>query len=510
MKNKISRYALYFILLLVGIFIGKIFFSPAAKTSMQKPSASAAQTWTCAMHPQVRKDAAGKCPLCGMDLILLQPSHASAATDNSVHFSQEAAALAQIGVSTVSRQSPTKSIRLYGRVQVDERSLQKQAAHVSGRIEKLFINFTGEKIRRGQNMAVIYSPELATAQQELLETAKTKDSQPQLYEASKEKLRLLKLTDSQISEIEKSGKAEYRMTIVATVSGIVLSKKIDVGDYVNAGDLLFEAADLSHVWVLFDAYEHDIAFLQTGDKLKFRVEAFPGKEFAGEIKFIDPLLDNQTRISKVRVHAANPVGLLKPEMAATGMAEAALTHLKNKIVIPASAVLWTGKRSVVYVQSGEEPIFTMREIELGASLGDSYAVNSGLKDGEKIVAQGAFSIDAAAQLEGKPSMMTHEFQTENTPIQEEKKSIQFKVFGNCEMCKERIESSLKILGVQSADWNVNTKMVSITYNPRQANPDALRKAIANAGHDTDKIKTDKAIYNELPECCRYKDKENAD
>lgn len=503
MKNKISRYVLYLLLILAGIFSGKMLFKNSAPPGFQS-SSSTAQIWTCAMHPQIRKHAPGKCPLCGMNLIPLQPA---GGPDHTVHFSKEAMALAQISTSVVSRRAPVKSVRLYGRVQVDERTLQKQVAHVSGRIEKLFVNFTGEKIRSGQTIALLYSPELVTAQQELLETAKTKDQQPALYEAAKEKLSQLKLPDAQIWAIEKSGRVEDRMTIVANTTGVVLNKKIEAGNYVNAGETLFEVADLSKVWVLFDAYEHDISFLRTGDQLDFVIEALPDTHFTGKIEFIDPMLDKQTRISKVRVEAGNPHGLLRPEMFATGIVEANLTRYKNKLVIPASSVLWTGKRSIVWVQSGEAPDFIMREIELGVSLGDSYIVNDGLKEGEKIVTQGAFSIDASAQLEGKPGMMTP-FQAENSSLHEVAQSIRFKVFGNCEMCKERIETGVKIPGVKSADWNVNSKMISITYNPQQTNPDALRRAIARTGHDTDKIKTDKATYNELPECCRYKGKED--
>jgi membrane fusion protein, copper/silver efflux system len=170
---------------------------------------------------------------------------------------------------------------------------------------------------------------------------------------------------------------------------------------------LFDMADLSKVWIMFDAYESDIQFLRNGEKISFTIQAIPGNNYSGEILFIDPVIDPFTRVARVRVEANNEAGKFKPGMFATGIVSSAVEGHKDKLVIPRSSVLWTGKRSVVYVKesSSDEPVFKMREIELGPVLGDSYVVNDGLAEGEEIVTQGTFSVDAAAQLEGKPSMM---------------------------------------------------------------------------------------------------------
>ena len=161
---------------------------------------------------------------------------------------------------------------------------------------------------------------------------------------------------------------------------------------------------------MFDAYESDLPYLSQGQKVSFTFEALPGKDYSGNISFIDPMLDPVTRVARVRVEINNQGGKLKPEMFATGIVKANLNQYKDKLVIPKTAVLWTGKRSVVYVkQTGtDELAFKMREIELGPMLGNSYVVMKGLADGEEIVTQGAFSVDASAQLEGKPSMMNPE------------------------------------------------------------------------------------------------------
>jgi Cu(I)/Ag(I) efflux system membrane fusion protein len=402
----------YIIAVFGGLFLGWLFFHSPQKTEEKHDHASETgkgTVWTCSMHPQIRMEKFGKCPLCAMDLIPVSSSGAS--LDPAViHFTKEAAALANVMTSVVTTQKPVKEVRLYGKIQADERLLQSQVAHIPGRIEKLQVNFTGEEVGRGQPLATIYSPELVTAQQELIEAAKVKDIQPEIYEAVKEKLRQWKLTENQISSIESSGNVKYNFDVYSSSSGIVTARRVNNGDYITQGTVLYEIADLSKVWVLFDAYESDLPFLSLGNKITFTVQAIPGKEFAGNITFIDPLIDPVTRVSKVRVELGNQGGNLKPEMFATGVVSANLSEYRNQFIIPRSAVLWTGKRSIVYVkQAGsDEPVFKIREIELGPLLGSSYVVLNGLAEGEEIVTQGAFSVDAAAQLEGKPSMMNLE------------------------------------------------------------------------------------------------------
>jgi Cu(I)/Ag(I) efflux system membrane fusion protein len=342
-----------------------------------------------------------------MDLIPLVQSNTSSVDPESIHLTGDAAQLANVLTTVVSRQKPVKEVRLYGKVQPDERLLQSQVSQVHGRIEQLTVNFTGESIVKGQVLAQIYSPELINAQQELLEAAKIKQTQPAIYEAAKEKLRQWKLTDNQITTIEESGTAQNTVDVLSNTSGIVTAKRINIGDYVSQGTVLFEITDLSKVWIMFDAYESDLRFLQKGEKISFTLQALPGDNYTGNIVFIDPIIDPTTRVAKVRVETGNQSGKLKPEMFATGIVSSSPEKFQNEIIIPHSAVLWTGKRSIVYVkQPGtNEPVFKLREIELGPDLGESYVIISGLSEGEEIVTSGTFSVDAAAQLEGKPSMM---------------------------------------------------------------------------------------------------------
>ncbi len=221
---------------------------------------------------------------------------------------------------------------------------------------------------------------------------------------AKERLRQWKLTEDQIAAIENSGNVQNNFGVVSNTNGIVTARRVNNGDYISQGTVLFDVADLSKVWVLFDAYESDLPFLNMGDKITFTLQALPGSEYSGNILFIDPVIDPVTRVAKVRVEINNHSATLKPEMFATGIVRARLNEYRNNLVIPRSAVLWTGKRSIVYVkQAGtNEPVFKMREVGLGPMLGNSYVITDGLTEGEEIVTQGAFSVDAAAQLEGKP------------------------------------------------------------------------------------------------------------
>lgn len=555
-----NRYVNYSLFVLAGLFIGWLIFRDGHGHDHEAGQAAEIMqetTWTCSMHPNIRVPEPGDCPICGMDLIPLVQNGSGGIDPDAVRLTKEGAALANVLTTVASRQKPVSEVRLYGKVQTDERLLQSQVSHVTGRIEKLFVNFTGETVRKGQLLAQVYSPELVSAQQELIEAAKTKDTQPAIYEAVREKLRQWKITDEQIETIEITGVTRSLVDIVSNTNGVVITKLVNPGNYISQGTLLFEIADLSGLWILFDAYESDLQFLRRGEKLTFTLEAYPGEKFTGTIAFIDPVIDPVTRVAKVRVETQNSSGKLKPEMFVTGIVSTTLREFSNNLVIPKSAVLWTGKRSIVYVkQTGsDEPVFRMREIELGPLVGEGYVVVSGLAEGEEIVTSGTFSVDAAAQLAGKPSMMnpaggssgtahdhgsmkdTSHVQISGTgqgnesmssagsdpgsisgaghnqgdkPGTADKSSavtghVEFRVEGLCGMCKERIETTAKsVQGVKSAEWNDQTKQLQLTYDKSHTNIDDVKKAIADAGHDNDKYRASDETYNSLAECCLYR------
>ncbi len=404
-----SKYFIGLLALVLGLSLGSMFFGSADENQERKKAnlaISKEEIWTCSMHPQIKQSEEGQCPICGMDLIPMLEN-----TDNnddplSISMSPSAMNLANIQTSVVERKIPIKWLRVNGKVTVDEREVYSQTSHLSGRVEVLKVNYTGEFVSKGQVLAKIYSPQLEVAQEELLEANKSKSEFPEMFEAAKSKLRNWKLTENQIEAIIKNKESSGYFPIMADVSGVVAEKMINEGAYIKEGQTLFKVTDLSKAWVLFDIYESDINWVKKGDKVEFSLLSFPGKTLNGVVSFMDPILNAKTRVAKARLEFDNKELDLKPEMLVSGIIKSKIDE-KEKIIVPKSAVMWTGERSIVFVKqnSNTKVGFLLREVQLGLSLGDSYIINQGLSEMEEIVTNGAFSVDAAAQLAGKPSMM---------------------------------------------------------------------------------------------------------
>ena len=402
-----KKYSIYLVVLAVGLLLGWLLFGGNTSETEEHDHTNEMTSktmWTCSMHPQIMQPEAGDCPICGMDLI---PAEASADGLSADEFklTENAMKLANIQTTVVSSANDTEnSIQLSGKIVENEKSNAVQVAYFSGRIEELFINFTGGQIRKGQQLATIYSPELFAAQQELLTTAELKSTQPQLYQAVRNKLKLWKLTDAQINSIESSGKVIENFPIYATVSGTVTEKMVEIGASVKQGQALFKIANLQLLWGEFDVYENQVDLIKIGQEIEVTTNALPNKSMTSKVSFIDPVLNTKTRTVTLRVDVNNSEGLLKPGMFVKGKLN---TNVESgALSVPTSAVLWTGKRSVVYVKTkSDQPVFEMREVEIGTKIGDSYQVVNGLKSGDEVVTNGAFTVDAAAQLQGKKSMM---------------------------------------------------------------------------------------------------------
>jgi Cu(I)/Ag(I) efflux system membrane fusion protein len=398
--------------LAVGLLLGWLIFGGSGSKTIDEHQHETVEVagetiWTCSMHPQIRQNEPGDCPICGMDLIPLAEEHDSDIDPMAISMSPTAMQLANISTAVVGSMNPVKMVRLNGKVQSDERLVYSQSSHIPGRIENLMVNFTGEYVNKGQAIASVYSPDLVTAQEELFEAQKIRETQPQLFNAAKEKLKNWKLTDKQIEQILQSETTMETFDVQSDVSGYVTKKMVNPGDYIRRGEAIYEIADLSKVWLLFDVYESDMPWIKKGNKVEFTVASLPGETFTGTISFLDPVIDPKTRVAKARVEVANRGLKLKPEMFASGTVEAKLPNQSNAVVVPKTAVMWTGERSVVYVKSETDKgvNFMLRDVNLGPALGESYVIESGLKEGEEIAVNGTFSIDAAAQLAGKPSMM---------------------------------------------------------------------------------------------------------
>lgn len=402
-----KKYSVYLGILAIGLLIGWFLFggnSPQVEEHDHSKDMAANQMWTCSMHPQIMQPEAGDCPICGMDLIPAKAGADGLAADE-FKLTENAMKLANIQTTVIADTSESEnSIILSGKIVENEKKNAIQVSYFSGRIEKLFINFTGEKIRKGQQLATIYSPELFAAQQELLTTAKLKESQPQLYNAVRNKLKLWKLSDAQINSIESSGKVIENFPVYATVSGTVTEKMVEIGQSIKLGQGLFKIADLQSLWAEFDVYESQVELIKTGQDIEVSTNAQPDRTISSKVSFIDPVLNTKTRTVTLRVDLNNSKGYLKPGMFVKGKLNA--KNNNSSLMVPSSSVLWTGKRSVVYVKTKQdEAVFEMREVQIGSKVGESYQVLEGLNDGEEIVTNGTFTVDAAAQLQGKKSMM---------------------------------------------------------------------------------------------------------
>ncbi|HRW43647.1 MAG TPA: efflux RND transporter periplasmic adaptor subunit [Flavobacteriaceae bacterium] len=397
--------------LVLGLLLGWLLFGGSnnnKKDEHQHSSEVSGETiWTCSMHPQIRQNEPGDCPICGMDLIPLENDSDTEVDPMAISMSKTAMQLANVSTEVVGKTKPVKLLNLNGKVEADERSVYSQSSHIPGRVEKLMVNFTGEYVNQGQIIAYVYSPDLVTAQEELFEARKVVETQPQFFNAAKEKLKNWKLSDTQIAQILQSGTVKEELPIHADVSGYVTEKMVNLGDYVNKGKALYQIANLSSVWVLFDIYEADMPWIKKGDEVGFTIPSLPGETFRGKISYIDPVINPMTRVAKARIEIRNANLKLKPEMFASGNVEAKLPIKSEALVIPKSAVMWTGERSVVYIKNSSPKgvSFMLRDVTLGPSLGNSFIVNDGLQEGDEIAVNGTFSIDAAAQLAGKPSMM---------------------------------------------------------------------------------------------------------
>ncbi len=394
--------------------------------------------------------------------------------------SKEAKMLAQVETTEVKREKAIRRLRTVGMVVGAETRAATLTARIGGRLDKLFIDFTGVKVKKGDPMVTIWSPTLIKSQVELFESIRSGDTEG-VIRGAEEKLMQYGLTQKQIDWIRKSRKPDLYITLRAPISGIVMKKMAVVGQYVKAGQDMFVINDLSHVWVNLDAYESDLPWIRFGQTVTFTTPSIPGKTFKGKVIFINPVLDMATRTVKVRVDVPNPDYELKPNMFVNAEIEAELdyrghvikpewvgkyicpsdpTEVSDKpgicfktlqcqrapqaprpkdvtdernpcfkakqrmlpatafgysgvtkpilpLVIPESAVLFTGKRSIVYVEvpNQAEPTYEQRDVILGPRAGNEYLVYSGLKEGEQVVTKGNFQIDSSVQILGEPSMM---------------------------------------------------------------------------------------------------------
>jgi Cu(I)/Ag(I) efflux system membrane fusion protein len=401
MKKELKLIVPIVLAMIVGYWLGGS-RTPTAHPETA-PDASAQPTeYTCSMHPQIRQPNPGLCPLCAMDLIPVGNDGGVDPGPRSIALSASARELARIETTRVRLGEAIADLTLAGVLAYDATLSRDVVLLSEGQVRTLHANVPGMRVKAGDPLAEVYSPDVFAASSEL---AVAGSSSPQIAESARRKLRLLGVDEEQIKHMEKDGKASETYVVRSPVDGVVVAISGHQGHWLMKGDDLVELSDPSVVWAQFDVYEKDVGKIRMGQAITIYVEAYPGESFGGEIVFIPSELDMMTRSMKVRADIPNPDGRLKPGMFARAQVQTRLAD--DVVLIPASAVLSTGKRAVTYVQSpDDESVFEGRVISLGSRMGDQYVVIDGVEVDERVVTRGAMRIDSSLQILAKPSMMS--------------------------------------------------------------------------------------------------------
>ena len=376
--------------------------------------------YTCSMHPFIIKDKPGTCPICGMELIKKIDSAPAAGLVQTAEQKQQADMLGHVSLSptqrvmanvatvAVKQSALNKEINAVGIVQYDQSRQAKVTAWIAGRIDQLHVNTVGSFVTRDKPVAELYSPDLLATQQEYLLAVRSRDqlkSSPiqsisqngeGLVTSAKQRLMLFGVKESQIAELEKAGKPNIRLPIYTPQSGIVIEKMVQQGQYVNIGEVLFNVADLSSVWVEIEVYENEFPNVRIGQQVEIQSQSYPGKPFTGRVSFIYPFLDPKTRTVKARVEMPNPGMKLKPDMFVKALIR---VPLGMAVVVPVTAVMDSGKRQTVWVETSPG-MFEPRDVQVGQQTDDKVQILSGLKQGDKVAVSGAYLIDSESQLKG--------------------------------------------------------------------------------------------------------------
>jgi Cu(I)/Ag(I) efflux system membrane fusion protein len=390
--------------LLVALVLALLFLRPVrtGQAGGAAPPAEGVEYYTCSMHPSVIAYKPGSCPICGMTLVKKiqggRPGGHEATKGGEVVISPDQRVQANISTWAVRWMPLSVSVSASGVVAFAEPSQSVVAARGRGRIEHLFVDRTGAVVRKGEPLLSIYSPELITAEKEyLIALGSVEDvARGELIAASRRRLaERFGITESQIKRLERERDMQSPATYASPIAGTVIRKPVVEGQYVEEGMTLFELADLSRVWVIASVSEQDIRSVRKGDSVEVTLDAYPGLVVNGRVGFIEPVLDPDSRTVRVRTELANPEGKLKPNM----YARIALKKASREaLVVPTSAVLFTGRHPRVWVET-EPGRFAPRVVVAGLTSGAFTEILSGANEGEMVASTGGFLIDSESQLE---------------------------------------------------------------------------------------------------------------
>lgn len=528
------------LIVLVGLAQRVGWIQSGTSTTASTSEGGKETTYTCPMHPQIRQPKPGRCPICGMELV---PAAKKGANYDELAVTIEPAQrrLANIQTAEVKTQAVNSTIETIGSIEIDESRQATIAAYIDGRIEKLFADYTGIEVDKGDHLAIVYSPELYSAQVELLEARKAlkkmssaalsvvREAQEKLVANSRQKLVELGMTDEQIQQLLSTGKAESRLTIYAPMGGTVTEKLAEEGKYIKAGEPIYRIANLTTVWLMLELYPEDAARIRFGQQVDAELQSLPGKTLKGRVVFIDPTVNPQRRTVGVRVEFSNEHGQLRPgdyakaqitvpigpqgavydaELAGKwispmhpqvirdqpgdcpicGMKLVPTSRFgysqepvkqKEALTVPRSAVLMAGDHSVVYVET-KPGRFELRNVTLGPMLGDTAVILDGVKPGEQVATSGNFLIDSQMQLSGKPSLI------DPTKYQPDKKSKEKKgplKFDSIQIEKLAGETGTQLEKLYAAYFKIQ-KQFAGDQPVKEAEATTLQKLAAQLAQDT--------------------------
>lgn len=406
------KYLLPILALIVG-FVGGVWISGDTPTEQVQ----ALETYICPMHPTVVSDKPGSCPICGMDLVQkeadVSPGHhghgADSTHSDASNVQINPATIQNIGVKTmvVEKQPLKRTVRAVGRVDYDETRIMDVNSKIAGWVEQLYVDYTGQWVKKGQPLLALYSPELVAAQEEYLTALDYAESMrdgamreaarnaEDLLTAARQRLLYWDISAGQITELEKTRQVRRKMPILAPRSGIVTHKDVLEGAYIGSGQHLYRIADLSVVWIYADVYEYEMPWVSKGQRAEVSLSYLPGEQFEGKVDYIFPFMNEKTRTVQVRMVFDNSDGALKPDMYADVVIRPEVAG--EGVVIPAQAVIHSGTRRVVVMAHGDGR-FEPREIHIGVETEDGYEVLQGLNPGERIVTSAQFLIDSESNL----------------------------------------------------------------------------------------------------------------
>lgn len=416
-----KKIAFPLVVIVLAAAVGGGWFLWQKKHSVPATEQKAAQTkqlYTCSMHPFIIKDKPGTCPICGMELIKkidgaaggAQTAEQKQQADMLGHVSLSPLQRVMANIATVEAKKGTlsKEINAVGIVQFDQSRQAKVTAWIAGRIDKLNVDTVGAFVSKDKPVAEVYSPDLVATQQEYLLAVRSRDQLKDsplpsisqngdgLVASAKQRLMLFGVKEKQIAELEKVGKPNIRLPIYTPLSGVVIEKMVQQGQYVNMGEVLFNIADLSKVWVELDVFESEVPYVRVGQQVEIRSAADHKVTSNGRISFIYPFHDPKTHTVKARVEMANPGLRLKPDMFVNAIIRVPLT---TGIILPVTAVIDTGKRQVVWVETSAG-MFEPRDVQVGERMDDKLQILSGLNTGDKVAVSGSYLIDSESQLKG--------------------------------------------------------------------------------------------------------------